>query len=85
MAHTPDLTITPRTFQAIYFLVISLASFMMPIAEGRSDPVDPLLILSKRVHESAEHCMGIPYKWGGNPDKEPFADCSHLVTARALE
>jgi cell wall-associated NlpC family hydrolase len=54
---------------------------MMPIGETRSDPVDPLLILSETVKASAEYYMGIPYKWGGNPDKENYADCSHLVTA----
>lgn len=70
-----------RTSQIICFLAVSLAIFLMPIVDGRADQGDPLLILSNKVNESAEHYIGIPYKWGGNPDKEPFADCSHLVTA----
>ncbi|MGN7613948.1 C40 family peptidase [Magnetococcales bacterium HHB-1] len=33
------------------------------------------------IPQIAEYYLGIPYRWGGDPDKENGSDCSHLVCA----
>lgn len=44
-------------------------------------PVEALDVLEQRVPSVSAGYLGMPYQWGGNPDKTRGADCSHLISA----
>ena len=68
----------------IFFSLLSACStlpdFLKPTASETGNYV-VYRVLEKNVPATAGKYVGIPYRWGADPDKTNASDCSHLIAA----